>query len=442
MSSTSAVANPASLTQSPVNISTTDTATQAFDTVLKSYYQSAPIDIFNNGSNIDGEFETQQNYLTYQGEQYYLGGFHFHTNSEHTFNGQNADGEIHLVHRSSTGKVLVVGLLLDGVDPNGPSSNLIDPQLSSFFGKLDTSLQDTTTIIDGGNFDPSQLIANDSQVYNYGGSLTTTPFSDAAWVVAADTLKVDANDLQNFRDLQKDFYYPEIPTVDANGFNHRDIQNELFLGTDSNNFLQGDRNGPNGFSDDLIYARSGKDTVNGGLGNDKIFGEAGKDSLFGGQGNDLIVGDAESSGGSSSPSFKDYLIGGQGQDQIYLVGDDIAVGGGLNRFDAEFIEFLNDEPFDPDEKEEFNLADGQQDIFVFMNNGNGYTAEIVGFEAGIDRLDLRQYNLGSVDQPQAFQSIQAESDGLWWEYKTPKVNGDEVVFRIDANPDAVNVALV
>ena len=302
-----------SLTQSPVNIYKTDTPTESFSTVLSSNYQSAPIEIFNNGANIDGEFETQQNYITYQGERYDLKGFHFHTNSEHTFNGQNADGEIHLVHKSSTGKILVVGVLLEGVDPNGSDANLIDPQLSSVFGKLDESLKDTSTTIDG-DFDPGLLISGDAQVYNYGGSLTTAPFSDATWVVAADTLKVNAEDLQNFSNLQDDFY--------GSPLNNRPIQNELFLGTPEDDFLQGDRNGPNGFSDDLIYARSGNDIVNAGLGDDKIFGENGEDTLSGGQGDDLIVGDADLTGANLDSSVEDYLIGGQGQDQLYIMGND------------------------------------------------------------------------------------------------------------------------
>ena len=440
MNQNSAAATSTTLTQSPVNISKTDTPTQSFASVLNAYYQKVSIEIFNNGHNIDGEFANEQNYVIYQGETFYLEGFHFHTNSENTFDGQQTESEIHLVHKSDSGKVLVVGVLLDGVDPNGPSSHLINPQLSSFLGKLDGSLIDPSKQIES-TFDPSKLISGDSQVYNFGGSLTTPPHTDAIWVVARDTLTVSNADLENFRDLQKEFY-PENSYVDSNGFNARAIQNELFLGTDENDFLQGDRNGPNGFSDDLIYARSGDDTVEGGLGNDKIFGEAGEDVLVGSQGDDLIVGDAKTSGVNLAPSAKDYLIGGDGRDQLYIVGDDIAVGGGPNSFDAEFIEFLNDEPFDPDEKAAFNLSDGQQDTFVFVNDGNGYTTTIVGFEAGIDRLDLRQYNLGSVDQPRPFQGVQAESDGLWWEYKTSKVNGNEVVLRIDADPDAVNAALV
>ena len=426
-----------SLTQSPVNISTIDTPTQSFNSVLSSNYQSAPIEIFNNGANIDGELTTQQNYVTYQGENYYLKGFHFHTKSEHTFNGQNADGEIHLVHKSSTGKILVVGLLLDGVAPNGPESNLIDAQLSSFFETLNRSLIDTNNNIEGLNFDPSQLISNSSQVYNYRGSLTTSPYSDATWVVAGTMLTVNENDLQKFRDLQKEFYYADNPLVDANGFNNRSIQNELFLGTDEDNFLQGDRNGA---SNDLIYAKDGNDIVDGGQNNDKIFGEAGDDIIFGGEGNDLLVGDTNLAGVNSDSYGNDILIGGDGQDRLYIYGDDLAVGGGVNSFDPDFVEMLNNEPFES----EVDFFDRQQDTFILANQGNAYTATIIGFEAGIDRLDLRQYNLGSVETSESFQDIQQKGDdeNVWWEYKTAQVNGAEVVLRIDANLEEVNNALI
>ncbi len=428
-----------SLTQSPTNISTVDTPTQSFNQVLSSHYQSSPIDIFNNGHNIDGEFANQQNYVIYQGERYNLKGFHFHTNSEHTFDGKNTAGEIHLVHESESGKKLVVGIPLEEVSPNSQS---IDPQLSSFLGKLDESkVKNPNTIIDGGNFNPSKLILQDSQVYNYGGSLTTEPFSDATWVVAKDTLKVSAKDLQTFSSLQNELYgFP-------NGLNNRNIQNELFLGTNGDDFLQGDRNGWNGFSDDVIYVRDGNDTVNGGQGDDKIFGEGGKDYLFGGKGNDILVGDNGFGDANSQSPEKDYLIGGAGKDNFYISGDDIVVGGGLNRYNADFIRFLKNDPFssDDDNNEESkynNLADKQQDTFIFDNNSNSYTVTIVGFEEGIDRLDLREYNLGSADNSQSFQDIQKKDDGLWWEYKTSDVNGAQVVLRIDADPNAVNAALI
>ncbi|MDJ0747812.1 MAG: hypothetical protein QNJ32_31395 [Xenococcaceae cyanobacterium MO_167.B27] len=94
-----------------------------------------------------------------------------------------------------------------------------------------------------------------------------------------------------------------------------------------------------------MYGRSGNDTVNGGLGNDKIFGENGEDILSGGQGDDLIVGDADLTGANLDSSVEDYLIGGgQGQDQLYIMGDDFAVGGGSNSFDSDFIFLLDEDP--------------------------------------------------------------------------------------------------
>ncbi len=415
--------------QSPVNISKGDTPTKSADAVLDNInYKSSHIEIFNNGENIDGEFTTEENFVTYHGEDYYLKGLHFHTLSEHTCNGEHSDAEVHLVHQSKSGKRLVLGFLLDGVDADSTQGSLINTALDSFLGQLDESLEDTDLIIEGGNFDPGQLLYPDDQVYKYGGSLTTSPFTDATWIVAAKTLKVDADDLENFSNLQDSFY-------DNDGFNFRDIQNELFLGTEEDDYLTGDRNGTDGFSDDLIYADDGNDIIESGLGDDKVYGEKGDDIIFAGSGDDLVVGDNDLAGVKSDAFAKDILIGGEGKDTLYISGDDIAVGGGPNFLDNDLVDMLNNNPFESD----LDLSDGEQDTFVFVNNGNGYTATIVSFEAGIDKLDLTAYNLGS-DSSNSLQDIQ-QKDG-WWEYKISDNNGTEIVLRIDANPDDVNAALV
>ncbi len=293
----------ASIAQSPVNISTTDTPTESFGAVVNSNYQSAHIEIINNGENIDGEFTTTQNSVTYQGEVYDLKGFHFHTDSEHTFNGQDADGEIHLVHRSSSGKFLVVGLLIEGVAANDPN---IDPQLSSFFQTLENqsqNLQQTDATVSGGNIDPSLFISSSSQVYNYGGSLTTPAFGAATWVVAANTLKVDAQDLLDFQTIRGALFGEPL--------NSREIQSELFLGTSGQDFLEGDRNILG--TEDLIYAKDGKDTLDGGQKDDKLFGEAGKDLLLGGDGNDYLDG-GDGKDILNGNSGNDALTGGTGKD--------------------------------------------------------------------------------------------------------------------------------
>ena len=48
--------------------------------------------------------------------------FHFHASSEHTFDGESYEAEVHLVHRSAGGELAVVAVLLE---PSGLPSPLI-----------------------------------------------------------------------------------------------------------------------------------------------------------------------------------------------------------------------------------------------------------------------------------------------------------------------------
>lgn len=267
--------NSASLTQSPVNISTDETPTKSLNQVLELNYKNDTIAVINNGSNIDGDFESKENFVVYQKDKYFLEGIHLHTKSEHTFDGKNTDGEIHLVHKTTSGEILVVGMLLEAVN-NGA---LVNTQVDSFLQRIDSSLKDTSKTIEDLSFDPSQLISNTTEVYNFGGSLTTTPFSDATWVVSSEILKVNQDGLQKFSKLQDEFY-------GNNGINNRDPQNELYLGTDGKDKIFGDRNGA---SADIIYGNDGNDFLKGFEADDKIFGNEGDDTLKGGFGDDLLL---------------------------------------------------------------------------------------------------------------------------------------------------------
>lgn len=137
-------------------------------------------------------------------------------------------------------------------------------------------------------------------------------------------------------------------------FNSREVQNELFLGTSGNNFLRGDRKALG--TDDLMNAKDGRDTLDGGLKNDKLFGEAGSDLLLGGSGNDYL------DGGSGD----DILNGGSGNDTL--------VGG------------------------------GNKDTFVFQT---GFGTDIItDFRDGVDLIDLRAFtNFGDDDDDDNRKSV-------------------------------------
>lgn len=123
------------------------------------------------------------------------------------------------------------------------------------------------------------------------------------------------------------------------------------------NLGAGNDTGTGGGGDDRLIGGSGRDRLLGGSGADKLKGGYGNDVLLGGAGSDVIHGGGQNDR-LSGQSGHDRLIGAAGADVL---------SGGLG----------ND-----------TMAGGSgRDTFVF-GNANG-ADRIVGFQAGIDRLNLR-----------------------------------------------------
>lgn len=179
------------------------------------------------------------------------------------------------------------------------------------------------------------------------------------------------------------------------------------------------------------------DILNGNNGNDSLFGKEGDDLLFGGNGKDILVGDGHNLENLlNGDSGVDTLIGGNGKDTFYIREDDLIIGGGANSSTANsaFNHSFQNDPLKLSDVEKTNLGyfDGDTDNFVFLDDGNSYTATIVGYES-IDRLDLNAFGVSSARD---FVDSQEKDGGLWWEYKTSKSSlGNEIVLRIDAAPD-------
>lgn len=148
-------------------------------------------------------------------------------------------------------------------------------------------------------------------------------------------------------------------------------------------------------ADDTIDALAGNDVIRAGGGNDDVFGNDGDDRLFGQDGSDILNGGADNDridGGSGN----DLLIGGSGND--LLIGDegsDVLIG--------------VDESLTHPGAGERDILRGQSDSDVYIlgnattvfydDNGttiaevNAGRAIIVGFELGVDRIQLH----GSAD---------------------------------------------
>ncbi|KRN81405.1 carbonic anhydrase family protein [Ligilactobacillus acidipiscis] len=126
--------------------------------------------------------------------KYQLQRLHFHDGSEHTLNGQQFDGEIHLVYQDENNANLVLAILCQ-VDKNSveklPLSKIYQEQVS--VSELE------------------QVLPDDLSHVTYVGSLTTPPLmADVTWIVLTQPHFISAASKAAFHDG-----YPN---------NHRKIQ--------------------------------------------------------------------------------------------------------------------------------------------------------------------------------------------------------------------------
>jgi carbonic anhydrase len=135
--------------------------------------------IVNNGHTIQTELRGGSS-LILDGVTYQLIQFHFHSPSEHTIGGQSFPVEIHLVHRSDSGALAVVGVLVSGGAPNDA--------LGSLAAAMPTKAGKEARL--SAPFDPTVLLPPDRRAYRYAGSLTTPPCSEGvSWLVMANPIQ-------------------------------------------------------------------------------------------------------------------------------------------------------------------------------------------------------------------------------------------------------------
>ena len=111
------------------------------------------------------------NALTLDGREYALHSMHAHAPSEHRVDGELFAAELHVVHQSADGALLVVGVLYELGAPDPVIQGLIDAGAGGPVSALDAAL----------------LPPSSSAHYRYRGSLTTPPFDGPVeWIVMRD----------------------------------------------------------------------------------------------------------------------------------------------------------------------------------------------------------------------------------------------------------------
>ncbi|ONI74742.1 hypothetical protein ALI144C_38700 [Actinosynnema sp. ALI-1.44] len=123
----------------------------------------------------EAEVEPGTAHVTLAGVRYDLIQFHFHTPSEHRFDGQTAPLEMHLVHRDAAQELLVIGVPLKAGDPS-----TVDKVLAALAPECGANVH-------VGEIDLNSLLPHERTSARYTGSLTTYPYSEGVkWFLMKD----------------------------------------------------------------------------------------------------------------------------------------------------------------------------------------------------------------------------------------------------------------
>ncbi|KAF7514139.1 hypothetical protein GJ744_004464 [Endocarpon pusillum] len=124
--------------------------------------------------------------LKYAARTYELDNFHFHTPSEHRIHQEHYPVEMHMVHKDTTGKRLVLGFVIQLSTTQ--CSSLPHVALAKA-GQISPGQDVMTSTL---QFDEIAYYASHKQFYSYGGSLTTPPCTeDIQWLVGTEPLHLD-----------------------------------------------------------------------------------------------------------------------------------------------------------------------------------------------------------------------------------------------------------
>ena len=197
------VACGAGVEQSPVDIPTDVATVNTNDVVYQ--YQASEIEVLNNGHAIQVDYD-EGSEAVIDGVPRQLLQFHFHSPSEHTFDGEHAALEVHLVHADAAGNLAVIGLLV----VEGEANPVIDPLWSLLPTEVGGTLADESV-----EFDVAELLPDDLSYYSYRGSLTTPPCTeDVDWHVLATPLRISGEKIAAYRAILDGTARPTQPMGD------------------------------------------------------------------------------------------------------------------------------------------------------------------------------------------------------------------------------------
>lgn len=157
---------------------------------LKIMHHEHVLDVIDNGHTIQIDVDDGSE-LGFGSERYALVQYHFHAPSEHTVDGKHFPMEMHLVHRSVTGHLAVMGVLIR----SGAHNDAFDPVWQHL-----PHTPGETVHLEHVSVDVDDLLPTDHRTWHYGGSLTTPPCDEGvAWFVLHEPIELSPAQIDAFR---------------------------------------------------------------------------------------------------------------------------------------------------------------------------------------------------------------------------------------------------
>ncbi|GAQ83709.1 carbonic anhydrase [Klebsormidium nitens] len=188
--------------QSPLNIIPGNTTTASTLTALNLSYATnvSLLNVTNEGDVVELVISSGNNsvklppsiYSTTNGSGLVLQQFHFHTPSEHMFDGIFYAAEMHFVHKDSvTGQQAVVAVLLK-LDP----TDTRNPDLDKFLPFTPNNYTGVQQAPANSTLNLTNLFPSNSSYWYYNGSLTTPPCTqNVLWLIFQNPLTFSVSQL-------------------------------------------------------------------------------------------------------------------------------------------------------------------------------------------------------------------------------------------------------
>ncbi len=170
------------------------------------HYISGAVTLENNGHTIEVHVNPGS-YIVAAGVRYDLQQYHFHHPSEEAVKGKLTDMVIHLVHKSTDGRLAVVAVRMRE-DIGSPSAVLAT--LWQHLPKTAGASEKVTEFVN-----PRGLLPADRAYWTYTGSLTTPPCTEGVqWFVLEQEMSLSRDQLNTFTAI---FRMNSRPLQDAHG---------------------------------------------------------------------------------------------------------------------------------------------------------------------------------------------------------------------------------